>query len=491
MYETIELDKDTININSFISVSANILESINKQLIESTELTLDDRTKLLSQTNEAFSFFTQLKQSYLDGNVNTTESLINEFQIKLNEITQFFNDKSIQIDEDFQNKLNEYDIAIQQKFEEINTTFSQLENFKGDSFTYEDFTPEQIEALKVKGDKGDSFTYEDFTPEQIELLKVVNPDSFYTKEDTNTLIDSKADITLLAQKADKETVNQILATLQSDNINLDTLQEIVSYISINRDTLQNLSFDSIAEGTLYKKLTVELYSKTVSLRTNSETDLLLSNKANATGSIDKTFKGANAQLPTEFTPLSQVQQLISQITIDYDSIINKPEASSNPVSTILYIATQTIPSGYLHCNGAEISRIDYTNLFSAIGTIYGDGNGTDTFNLPDLRGQFIRGLDSEKGIDVNRQLGTLQEDDNKSHNHSGTTNTAGAHTHSTNIYAYGENASGYSEEAYISRSNTVINTSSSGNHSHTLTINSSGGTESRPKNIALIPIIKY
>lgn len=43
---------------------------------------------------------------------------------------------------------------------------------KGDPFTYEDFTPEQIEALKIKGDKGDPFTYEDFTPEQIESLKI-------------------------------------------------------------------------------------------------------------------------------------------------------------------------------------------------------------------------------------------------------------------------------------------------------------------------------
>lgn len=43
---------------------------------------------------------------------------------------------------------------------------------KGDPFTYDDFTPEQIEALKIKGDKGEAFTFADFTPEQIEGLKV-------------------------------------------------------------------------------------------------------------------------------------------------------------------------------------------------------------------------------------------------------------------------------------------------------------------------------
>lgn len=46
-----------------------------------------------------------------------------------------------------------------------------LKGDKGDPFTYEDFTPEQLESLKVKGDKGDAFTYEDFTPEQLADLK--------------------------------------------------------------------------------------------------------------------------------------------------------------------------------------------------------------------------------------------------------------------------------------------------------------------------------
>ncbi len=70
-----------------------------------------------------------------------------------------------------------------------------------------------------------------------------------------------------------------------------------------------------------------------------------------------------------------------------------------PSGTVNAFAGATAPDGYLLCNGGEISRAIYSDLFSAIGTIYGVGNGTTTFNLPDMRGEFIRGLDGGRGID--------------------------------------------------------------------------------------------
>ncbi len=59
------------------------------------------------------------------------------------------------------------------------------------------------------------------------------------------------------------------------------------------------------------------------------------------------------------------------------------------------------PDGYLLCNGGTISRTIYSDLFAAIGTTYGAGDGSTTFNIPDLRAEFIRGLDSGRGIDLN------------------------------------------------------------------------------------------
>lgn len=62
----------------------------------------------------------------------------------------------------------------------------------------------------------------------------------------------------------------------------------------------------------------------------------------------------------------------------------------------------TVPDGWLLCDGTAISRTTYPALFSAIGTAHGSGNGTSTFNLPDLRGRFIRGVDRGVGRDPDR-----------------------------------------------------------------------------------------
>ena len=83
---------------------------------------------------------------------------------------------------------------------------------------------------------------------------------------------------------------------------------------------------------------------------------------------------------------------------------------SLPTGSIIAFAGQNPPSGFLKCNGAAISRLDYAGLFGAIGTIYGAGDGTSTFNLPDLRGEFIRGWDDGRGIDVGRAIGSAQLD---------------------------------------------------------------------------------
>ena len=78
-----------------------------------------------------------------------------------------------------------------------------------------------------------------------------------------------------------------------------------------------------------------------------------------------------------------------------------------PAGTVAYIAGSAAPAGWLKANGAEVSRTTYAPLFAAIGTRYGAGNGTSTFNLPDLRGEFVRGWDDGRGVDVGRALGIV------------------------------------------------------------------------------------
>ena len=81
-----------------------------------------------------------------------------------------------------------------------------------------------------------------------------------------------------------------------------------------------------------------------------------------------------------------------------------------PAGTVAYVAGSAAPAGWLKANGAAVSRTTYAPLFAAIGTRYGAGDGSSTFNLPDLRGEFIRGWDDGRGVDVGRALGSAQGD---------------------------------------------------------------------------------
>lgn len=75
-----------------------------------------------------------------------------------------------------------------------------------------------------------------------------------------------------------------------------------------------------------------------------------------------------------------------------ESMSIRPEA----IGKIIMFAGSTAPEGTLYCNGAAISRTTYSELFAAIGTTYGAGDGATTFNIPDLRGRWIVGADAEQ-----------------------------------------------------------------------------------------------
>ena len=68
-----------------------------------------------------------------------------------------------------------------------------------------------------------------------------------------------------------------------------------------------------------------------------------------------------------------------------------PDAAYVQTGVIIPFAGTSVPTGYLLCNGAAVSRTDYANLFAAIGTLYGAGDGSTTFNLPDARDRVLQG----------------------------------------------------------------------------------------------------
>lgn len=81
--------------------------------------------------------------------------------------------------------------------------------------------------------------------------------------------------------------------------------------------------------------------------------------------------------------INQVQSKINQVQSEIKIVL--------PVGSVIASAMNTTPDGYLICNGAAISRTTYAALFAAIGTIYGSGNSSTTFNLPNLTDKFIQG----------------------------------------------------------------------------------------------------
>jgi phage-related tail fiber protein len=149
-----------------------------------------------------------------------------------------------------------------------------------------------------------------------------------------------------------------------------------------------------------------------------------------------------------------------------DGSIQTIAASGTPAGALQYFAMDTAPTGWLKANGAAISRTTYADLFSAIGTTFGAGNGSTTFNLPDLRGEFIRGWDDGRGVDSGRGFGSFQEDQFKSHNH--------------NITAYAGK-----------RYDNSLSFRSDRRNSHGWSTGDAGGDETRPRNIALLACIKY
>jgi microcystin-dependent protein len=115
-----------------------------------------------------------------------------------------------------------------------------------------------------------------------------------------------------------------------------------------------------------------------------------------------------------------------------------------PPGTIITVAMSTAPVGFLKANGALISRVTYATLFAAIGTTFGVGDGSTTFAIPDLRGEFPRYWDDARGVDVGRAFGSAQADGVKSHTHaySATSgNSSSLHTHAVSGSTGGRSAS--------------------------------------------------
>ena len=216
-----------------------------------------------------------------------------------------------------------------------------------------------------------------------------------------------------------------------------------------------------------------------------------------TGAL-KLPNGTTAQRPTAATGQIRFNSTTTEFE-GYNGSAWGGLASGVPVGTILAHAANTPPSGFLECNGSNISRSTYATLFSTISTTFGVGDGSSTFALPDLRGQFIRGWANTGSTDASRVFGSTQTDQNKNHTHTtdSTTLTGGIRKISEGFLAGGSATGVFTKTS--DGNNSITGSSSTspvggvdfdGTHTHTIS-SSGGGTEARPTNLALMYIIKF
>lgn len=167
--------------------------------------------------------------------------------------------------------------------------------------------------------------------------------------------------------------------------------------------------------------------------------------------------------------LSEIKEAGQESVAEARNNLGIHDISSQP-GDIKYTARSTAPTGWLKADGDAVSRTTYAALFAAIGTTFGAGDGSTTFNLPDLRGEFIRGWDDGRGVDAGRGFGSFQDHQLAEHRH-------------------GENGI-----MYVGGSGSPTGNSDGGSWRYRLMDLAGGNSnngETRPRNIALLVCIKY
>nr|WP_225935809.1 phage tail protein [Pseudomonas fakonensis] len=162
---------------------------------------------------------------------------------------------------------------------------------------------------------------------------------------------------------------------------------------------------------------------------------------------------------------------VNQGQIDVAALVEELAAlrSSTPVGAILPFPKAAVPAGYLELDGSVQSVATYPDLAAYLGTTYNKGDEpAGTFRLPDYRGEFLRGWDHGRGVDVGRALGSLQSDEFRSHSHEAPNSDAAGAVKGSWLYGeYGTANMNYSNVTAVA-----------------------GGVETRPRNLSVMWCIK-
>lgn len=181
---------------------------------------------------------------------------------------------------------------------------------------------------------------------------------------------------------------------------------------------------------------------------------------------------ALAQIKADLVALEALAETVETAATAAAAAATAAQTTANAAAQpgkVSAFARSTPPTGWLACDGSVISQTTYAALYGACGTFYNDGTeAAGTFRIPDLRGAFIRGVDNGRGLDPSRAFGSYQADELAAHVHSISPPTSGG-TGGQGLSATGSDVG------------ETITPFDSG---------SAGGTETRPKNVAMLFCIK-
>ena len=153
--------------------------------------------------------------------------------------------------------------------------------------------------------------------------------------------------------------------------------------------------------------------------------------------------------------------------------INNLPNSAIPPGAVFHVAGTTVPTGFLAASGQSVAKNTYPALYAALGSGSSPYGQTDTtFKLPDLRGEFIRGWDNSRGVDTGRTIGSAQSSQNLSHTHRIIDTSSTDDNQDVNNSFDTNNQTSQNGGKYVETT-------------------ASGGTEARPRNVALLAIIKF
>jgi len=266
-------------------------------------------------------------------------------------------------------------------------------------------------------------------------------------------------------------VGKLFVNTSNNTLNICTNASTPTYLLLGKTDVANMGHATTASPSFTGTIT-------------SAGDIVMS----GTGSLQLPT-GTTAQRPTAATGDIRFNTTLSQFE-GYNGAAWGEIANGVPAGSIFSFASTTVPSGYLECNGAAVSRSTYATLFATISTTFGSGDGSSTFNLPDLRGQFVRGWanNASNTGDDGRSFASSQADQNKTHGHTASVTDPG-HKHVTK--GHGTQDDGGSNLTGSTSGGTSSTSMNDANTGISVSVASDGGAEVRVKNIALMYVIKF